>query len=232
MSHFKVGTFNSIPKLKQVSKHEYYINLEKVYKELIKYINIHTNLNDNIILKKKIISYTIPNINVDIKKDLKASVSTLVKNFKIYIYYQEKGNCKISFQSKSEIFNNNIFIDVNKKKKLKKIDLNNYLVIKSRFPISFIKIKGVLLASNNTNIVNGFPNIYKLKKLVFNDNYKDIEKIVEKKYDNMSTIEIIDWIRSEFTSILYYKYSSDVNSYIVHDICNKLEKKFIKNFYI
>jgi hypothetical protein len=224
MTYTKIGSFLSEPKFQVIGLNKYKINLAKLFVDIQKYMKYSSLITTN--CKEKILQFVAPTIKqIKIHKNYK-NIYNLIKNLKLNIYYRDNnGKSLISIYDISDLYYSNphTFSVVKKKKKIntQKFSLtntNSNILLVSNSPIVNIRLSGILLSCDYHQI--------SYKEFIYtwfhNNNMFDINTldnvIREVSIDNRD--KVIDWIRQEFTGIHTY----DLSSYIVHDICNKLEK--------
>lgn len=225
MLYTKIGSFVSEPKFQVIGLNKYKINLTKLFLDIRKYIKHSSFITTQ--CKQKILEFIVPTIkHIKIYKEYDyKNLHNLIKNLKLNIYYQDDNSKSfLSIYDLSDIYYSNphMFSIVKKKTKIKTqkfslTDTNSNILLISNSPIINIRVSGILLSHDYRQ----FSHTYFIHTW-FNNNKFNIHTldnvIKEVSIDNRD--KIIDWIRQEFTGNDSY----ELNSCIVHDICNKLEK--------
>lgn len=221
MNNYKiVGSFHISPSLKQINHNKYSLNLEKVFSHIQTYLKFNSLI--SLPVKNNIISYIVPDYNIKLYNKSPSYLLSRIKNVKIIIYYTEKhlnNKTIVSFSSNKES------ITLKKKKKLKFLSFDEYITLSSTQKISKIVISGLLLNGYN-NFSNFCFDKKKLLKDIFfwfsNSHIYSINKLIEilQVRSNLTQEEKINLIRSEMLGTT----NDFINSGIINEVCNKLEK--------
>lgn len=223
-----IGSFCISPNLKQVSLNKYVLNLEKVFSNIKSYLKFNDLISNP--CRNNIISYIFPDYNIKIYKNTSSYLLDKFKNIKITIYYSDKKTENKTLLSSTEYSSYII-----KSKRLKFLSADQTLTLSSSFSsISRVVITGLLLNSNNFKHFQASmfeTNKKKLLKEVLtwftNSHIYSINSLVEilENLGEMPIEEKIDLIRSEMVSIT----SDFINSSLINEVCNKLEKNIFIN---
>jgi hypothetical protein len=213
---------------KKIGQNKYILNLYKV----LQYINKYKNYNDklscikNKIIKSNIISKLIPDMKINIHKNM--NIIPIIKNCKVKIKYFDNNGL-----STLKLFKNDkptICKSISKKTKLSdlshsRLSLDNIMYINSNKEIKEISIEGKILGGSGYNSSLQYIK-YNIAEWILNNHNRSFNKLenLVQSFINISNMNCIEWIRQEFCYVSKYNISSG----IVHDICNKLEKNVNK----
>lgn len=227
MNNYKIiGSFHISPHLKQLSTNKYALNLEKIFSHIQSYVKFNGLI--NIPLRHNILSYIVPDYKIKLYNKFPSYLLPKLKNVKITIYYTEKNSNNITTLSSNE---NTNLIKIKKKKKFKFLTLHQYITLTSTQKISKVVLSGLLLDAYNSNYYQVCSQEKKLLKDVFcwfsNSHIYSINKLVEilQSTTKLTEGEKINLIRSEMVSIT----NDFINSGIINEVCNKLEKIILIN---
>ena len=222
MNNYKiVGSFHISPSIKQINNNKYTLNLEKVFSNIQTYLKFNSLI--YLPIKNNIISYIVPDYNIKLYNKSPSYLLSRIKNVKIMIYYTEKylnNKTTVSFSSNKESITS-----LKKKKKLKFLSLDQHITLSSTQKISKIVITGLLLDGYN-NLGNFCFDEKKLLRDIFfwfsNSHIFSINKLVDiiQTRSNLTQEEKINLIRSEMLGTI----NDFINSGIINEVCNKLEK--------
>lgn len=222
MNNYKiVGSFRISPSLKQISNNKYALNLDKVFSHIQTYLKFNSLI--YLPIKNNIISYIVPDYKIKLYNKSPSYLLAKIKNVKIMIYYNEKNEnnkTTISFRSTNEKS-----ITLKKKKKIKFLSFDQYITLSSSQKISKIVITGLLLDGYN-NLGNFCFDEKKLLRDIFfwfsNSHIYSVNKLVDiiQSRSNLTQEENINLIRSEMLGTT----NDFINSGIINEVCNKLEK--------
>ena len=223
MSNYKIiGSFYISPHLKQLSTNKYALNLEKIFTHIQSYVKFNSLI--SIPSKHNILSYIVPDYKIKLYNKNPSNLLPKLKNFKITIYYTEKNSNNLTVLSSND--NNTNLIKIKKKKKFKFLTLDQYMTLTSSQKISKVVLSGLLLVAYNSNYYQVCSEEKKLLKDVFcwfsNSHIYSINKLLEilQGTTKLTEVEKINLIRSEMVSIT----NDFINSGIINEVCNKLEK--------
>jgi len=224
MSFEKIGKINISISPKELGKQMYYINANKIYKTILKYKYYNEKINSNIpnIIKKQVISQYIPkNYNISIYQPL--HVKEELTNVVIKIEYDDDEDLKGS----STLIEENPFkvycskYNIQSSLDMEFLDLNSTFVLKSNKDIVNVSICAYIVGSQ----VPCYNTRQKIFKWIYNHQVMSIHSLKNfiidvSKEHNLSTINTIKWIREELQGHDSY----NINSYVLNDLCNFLEK--------
>jgi hypothetical protein len=223
MNSYKIiGSFHISPHLKQLSSNKYALNLEKIFSHIQSYVKFNGLI--DIPSKHNILSYIVPDYKIKLYNKSSLYLLPKLKNVKITIYYTEKNDNNITILSSND--SNINLIKIKKKKKFKFLTLEQYITLTSTQKISKVVLSGLILDAYNSNYYQVCSQEKKLLKDVFcwfsNSHIYSINKLVEilQSTTKLTEGEKINLIRSEMVSIT----NDFINSGIINEVCNKLEK--------
>lgn len=223
MSHEIIGSVYTEIIPKEYGKNSYYINSNKIYKTILKYKYYHDKLSSDVstVLKNNIISHYLPeNYKIFISKSIHTKQELQNVNISI-IYNNDKDNkCVITEENPFKIscmrkHTSDEPINLNS------FDLSSVYVLKSNTEISKVIIKANILGSQvpyqNTKqkIFNWIYNHQVMNTHTLINFVSDISK-----EHNLSLSSTLSWIREELQAHNSY----NMNSYVLNDLCNFLEK--------
>jgi len=223
MSYELIGSIYAEIIPKEYDKHSYYINANKIYKTILKYKYYHDKIDTDInkVLKNNIISHYLPaNYNIFISKSLHTKQELHNVNITI-IYSQDKDSkCIITEENPFKIscMKKHLYSNF---QSLKTMDLSSVYVLKSNTSISKVIIKADIMGSEvpvqNTKqkIFNWIYNHQVMNAHTLRNFVSDISK-----EHNLSVSSTLSWIREELQAHNSY----NMNSYVLNDLCNFLEK--------
>ena len=225
MTFETIGKINIEVSPKELGKHLYYINANKIYKSILKYKYYNEKINSDIppIIKRKVISQYIPkHYNIFIHKPL--HVKEELKDVIITIYYEDdnqsiKETCSITEENPFKMFcaKYNLQSSVN----INFLDLNSTFVFRTNKDIIKVTISGSIVGSQ----VPSYNTRQKIFNWIYNHQVMSIHSLKNfinevSKEHNLTTTSTINWIREELQGHDSY----NINSYVLNDLCNFLEK--------
>ena len=219
----KIGFFSLDIIPKELYKNSYYINANKLYKNILNYKHYYDKINDKDILsviKHNISSNFLPsNYTVHLTKLL--HIKEELKNVKIKIEYEKESDCVIKEENPFKIsclkqrVNNSVF--------LHSFDLNSIYIFNSKSSILNITIKGDIMGSEVPIISTKnkiFNWIYNHQVMTIHTMKNIISDIAREQQLNEK--DTLDWIREELQGNDNY----NMNTAVLNELCNFLEKNY------
>lgn len=217
----KIGFLSIDINFKELGKNSYYINANKIYKNLIKYKHYYEKINDtdiNSVIKHKITSSFMPS-NYTIKLNNLLHIKEELNNAIIEIQYEKNSDCVITEENPFKIYcikknvTNNIYFE--------NFDLSSIYILNSNEPILKVTLRADIVGTQIPMI----SSRNKIFNLMYNHQVMNIHTMKNfindvAREQQLSVKSTLEWIREELQGYNSY----NMNTGVLNDLCNFLEK--------